>query len=381
MNEQETKLPERNRFLFWMRKLLTATEAKIAFKTGLAASLSLAIGLSYVQLFDRPDTLISGLWCVLASIVVMQTNLGGTYKAAWIRFLGVLVGSFAGATLMSFIGSGAISLGISVFFTIVLCALLNLKDSFRIAAMSTALIVVLGGLRPDLNPWVFGFFRFLDSCIGILVSLAVARWLWPEKAIENIRNNIAKILNLLNKYFYMAVELDPEIQGHTASSFALFGEIIELLDENRDYRKEAEVELFDNPALREHWTLITDQFETTFDSVDSLKNVHKETLSKILDDALATQLSNFIKKIDNAFQTLERMIDGGNVNFTLDGLSEATQSLSTELKRFRSTRTTRKFNIEDVESFFVFFYSLRSIAEALIKMESQIKKLVDMKDN
>lgn len=377
MHAQETNLPKRNRFIHWIKKILTATEVKIAIKTGLAASISLAIGLSYTQLFDRPDTLVSGLWCVLASIVVMQANLGGTYKAAWIRFLGVLVGSLAGATLIHYMGSGVISLGISVFLTIILCALLNIKDSFRIAALSTALIVIMGGARPEINSWIFGVFRFLDSCVGIIVSLTVARWLWPEKAIEKIRMNIAKILNLLNKYFYMAVEIDTETYGHTENSFAFFSEIVELLNENRDHRKEAEVELYDEPALREHWTLITDQLETTFDAVDSLKNVHKETLSMILDDALAAELSNFIKKIDNAFQTLERMIEGENID-KLDGLSEAIQSLSIELKRFRATRATRKFNIEDVESFFVFFYSLRSIAEELIKMESQIKMLAEL---
>lgn len=378
MNEQEIKVPKRNRFLCWIRRILSATEAKIAFKTGLAASVSFVIGLSYAKIFERPDTFVSGLWCVLASIVVMQAHLGGTYKAAWTRFLGVMIGSIAGATLINFVGSGPISLGISVFLTIVLCALLNIKDSFRIAALSTALIVIMAGVKADVDPWLFALFRFIDSCIGILVSLAVARWLWPEKAIENIRRNIGKTLNLLNKYFHIAVELEPETQGHTESSFTLFGEIISLLDENRTYRKEAEAELFDDVALREHWTLITDQLETTFDSVDNLKNVHKETISKILDDALATQLALFINKIDNAFQSLEKMIFGETADTNLSGLNESIQSLNAELLRFRGTRTTRKFNIEDVESFFVFFYSLRSIAEALIKMESQIQKLAEM---
>jgi hypothetical protein len=211
-----------------------------------------------------------------------------------------------------------------------------------------------------------------------LVAVAVARLLWPEKAIENIRSNISKTLNLLNKYFHIAVELEPEIPGHTENSFSLFGEIISLLDENRDYRKEADAELFDDAALREHWTLITDQLETTFDSVDNLKNVQKETISKILDDSLAAQLSSFIGKIDNAFQSLEKMISGQKNDNGMSGLNESIQNLNTELLRFRGTRTTRKFNIEDVESFFVFFYSLRSIAEALIKMESQIKTLSEM---
>lgn len=380
MNEQEIRHPirKRSRLLGWIKNILSATEAKIAFKTGLAASISLIIGMSYTKILDRPDTLVSGLWSAMASIVVMQANLGGTYKAAWTRFLGVLVGSIAGAIFIDMLGPGPISLGISVFLTIVLCSLLNIKDSFRIAGLSTAVIIIMGGLKSDIDPWLFSFYRFIDSLTGIIVALAVARMLWPEKAIENLRKNIAKTLALLNKYFRMAVDLEPEVPGHTDLSFSLFGEIISLLDENRDYKKESEVELFDEPLLREHWELITNQLETVFEAVDNLKHVHKETISKIIDDSLSTELNSFVDKIDLAFQSLEQMILSKPQIFDLSTLNQSISSLNAELLRFRGTRTTRKFNLEDVESFFVFFYSLRAIAEALVKMEDQINQLSQM---
>jgi len=322
--------------------------------------------------------LVSGLWCVMASIVVMQARLGATYKAGWVRFLGVLIGSIAGAVLINLVGDGAISLGISVFCTIVICALLNIKDSFRIAGLSTAVIIIMGGLKPTVNPWVFSFYRFMDSCIGIIVAVIIARLLWPEKAIVNIRRNISKTLNLLSKYFRLSVELDSETQGHTPTSFNLLGEIIDLTQENHEFMKEAEIELFDNAALREHWVLVTDQVDTVFESVDILKNVHKETISKILDDSLATQLASFIDKTDIAFQSLEKMISSSIPISDLTGLNESIKNLNAELLRFRGTRTTRKFSMEDVESFFVFFYSLRYLAEALIKMEQQITKLSEI---
>ena len=379
MNEQDIKAPSRKRhyFIRWMKNLLLATEAKEAFKTGLAASISLAIGLAFAHVYERPDTLVSGLWCVMASIVVMQAHLGGTYKAAWIRFLGVLIGSIAGAVLIDQLGSSPVSLGISVFFTIILCALLNIKDSFRIAAMSTAVIIVMGGTHP-INPWTFSFYRFVDSCIGILVAIAVARLLWPEKAAESIRKNIAKTLNLLSKYFRLAVDFESEKQTSEAIVIPLFDEIINLLDENRDYRDEAQIELFDKVALREHWSLITDQLESIFEAIDNLKHVNKETISKILDDGLANQLAIVIERTELAFGSLERMIMLETPITDLMELDETIKDLNKELLRFRGTRTTRKFSLEDVESFFVFFYNLRSIAEALIKLESQIKKLAEI---
>src|SRR5262245_31373387 len=108
----------------WIKCILHNTEAKLAFKMALAASIRLVLGLAFARFFDRPDTLVSGLWSVMASIVVLQAFLGGTYKAAWARFLGVVIGSTAGAILVNALGADAVSLGISVFITIICCALL-----------------------------------------------------------------------------------------------------------------------------------------------------------------------------------------------------------------------------------------------------------------
>lgn len=371
MNEQRIRI--RHRITSWIKQLLAATEAKIAFKTGLAASISLIIGLSYSQVFDRPDLFVSGLWCVMASVVVMQAHLGGTYQAAWIRFLGVLIGSIAGAIFIRQVGSGPISLGVSIFLTIVLCALLNIKASFRIAALSTAIIIIMGGLHPIIDPWLFGFYRFLDSCIGILVAVIVAHLVWPEKAIEDIQSNIAKTLELLSKYFRLAVNLEAKSPTHQEITDSLFEEIYGLLEENQGYNKEAEIELFNNIPLKEQWTLISDQLERIFESIDLLEHVPKETLSKIFDDGLAAQLSIVIEKTDLAFQSLEKQLDAEETISDLSGLEQSIKLLGDELIRFRSTRATRKFNMEDVESFFVFFYNLRNIGEALIKMETHIK--------
>lgn len=368
----EQKLSLRHHITSWIKQLFAATEAKIAFKTGLAASISLIVGLSYSKVFDRPDLFVSGLWCVMASIVVIQTHLGGTYQAAWVRFLGVLIGTIAGAIFIHLVGSGPVSLGISIFLTIVICALFNIKASFRIAALSTAIIIIMGKQHPIVDPWLFGFYRFLDSCIGIVVAVIVAHLVWPDKAIEDIQLNIKKTLNLLSKYFRLAVNLETKSPTHREITTSLFEEIYDLLAENEDYNKEAAIELFYDTPLKEHWTLISDQLERIFESVDLLEYVPKETLSKVFDDGLATQLSVVVEKTDQAFQSLEKQLDREESSADLSGLSQSLQQLNDELLRFRATRATRKFNMEDVESFYVFFYNLRNIGEALIKMEGLI---------
>ena len=56
-------------------------------------------------------------------------------------------------------------------------------------------------------------------------------------------------------------------------------------------------------------------------------------------------------------------------------LKESIETLSVELTRFRSTHATRKFNIEHVESYFVYFYILREIGESLLGMDALAEQL------
>lgn len=352
---------------------LRHTEAKLAFKIGLGSSLSLILGLSFAKFFDRPDTLVSGLWCVLAAIVVMQANLGGTYLSAGIRFLGVVVGSIAGGIFINILGNDPLSLGISVFCTIIICALLNLKDSFRIAALSTAIIIIMGSQHPMINPWIFGLYRFLDSCIGIIVALFVSRFIFPAKAIEGIKQNLAKILNLLGRYYLVTTRFEVDA-ALNLTTHEFFEEIDDLLQENKDNRKAAELELLDQQPKMQYWTLLSESIEEIFETINSLNYVNKETVAKIFDDNLAICVQNLIDKTNVALKTIEKMILEVSSTGNLDTLKTAIDEMSEELIRFRETRKTRKFNIEDVENFYFYFYSLRSIGNDTIKMSRQISE-------
>lgn len=356
-----------------IRKMLIATEAKLALKMGLAASISLMLGLSFGHLFDRPDTLVSGLWCVMASIVVVQVYLGATYKAAWARFLGVLIGSIAGGALVNLIGADAFSLGVSVFLTIIICSLLGIKDSFRIAGMSTAVIIVMGGLHPLINPWLFSFYRFIDSCIGILSGVFVARFVFPQRAIENIQSNVSKTMNLIGKLYLLASDVEQPSSATTSATNDLFRQIEDLLLENRMNKKEADVELYDNASARGNWALIIDEVETIVEAVSALNAVHKETLSKIFDDPLAASVADLIEKTEKGILSVEKTLKNEPSEPASEALFQSVHHMNEELERFRATRTTRKFNLEDVENYFVYFYSLKTIGEAIIKMEKMVR--------
>lgn len=357
------------------RFIFEKLELKLALKTSIAASLSLFLGLAFSKVFQRPDTLISGLWCVLATIVVLQAHLGGTYKAAWVRFSGVAIGSIIGSLFFVYLGADhPISLGASIFLTIIICSLLNLKESFRIACLSTAIIIIFGGLNPNMDPWVFSFFRFIDSCIGIFVAVFVAHVLWPEKASENLRSNVEKILRLLAKQYRLVIDLRLEKNIDLQTVDETFNEINELSYENQNYLEESKLELLSNPQQRDEWVFIINQLEVIHESIAALRNINIEAITKIFDDSLSDQVTNVILKSDAGLSDIEKILEKENEKFHFDDLSAALKDLNQDLLRFRATRTTRKFNLEDVESFFVFFYRLRIIGEAIIKIGEYLQK-------
>ena len=349
-------------------------EWRTALKTGLAASISYIIGVAISKILDRPDTLVSGLWCVLTAIVVSQANIGLTYKTAWIRFLGVIVGSIMGGYITTYLGSDSVSLGIGVFFTVIICSILNIKDSFRIACMSVAVVMLLWGFKHAVSPWTFSFFRFIDSCIGIITTLAVAHFILPEKAITNLEKNVINLLLSLGKYYRLALDTERESPEIDENSQELFIEIDELLSENRTLLEESKIEsIARRPSFPEEWTLISYQLGSLFETIDSLRHVQKGTLSKIFDDALDNQVKSVIDKTDLTFEELTKLISTKKrAGAHMEELKKALQGLNSEQIRFRDTRTTRKFNLAEVESFFVFFYSLRFIGEELIKMEERL---------
>jgi uncharacterized membrane protein YgaE (UPF0421/DUF939 family) len=168
-------------FTQWLGRI----DWKMAIRTGIVATLGLVIGTAATHLTNRPDRLASGLWTTLTAVVVLQAYIGGTYAASWNRFLGVLIGSFTGGLLTSYFGSGPLQLGFGVAFTVLLCGVLNLKESYRIASVSFAVVCVLWGFSTGINPWEFSLYRFIDSCVGIALAVIVAHTVFPFQVSQD----------------------------------------------------------------------------------------------------------------------------------------------------------------------------------------------------
>lgn len=354
-------------------------EGKLAIKTGLAATIGLFLGKHLSSIASRPDSIVSGLWCVLTAIIVLQAHLGGTYKAAWNRFLGVLVGSIIGGIFTSLLGSDAFSLGFGVIFTVLICSLLDLKESYRIASVSTAVIIVLWGLKPAVSPWAFSLFRFLDSCVGILIAVVIAHTLWPFHAVKKMRQNMSESIKTLQKLYSIVIKLGPRQDRDATEYKILASNVTDLLVENRGILEESKPEMLTKSASFDEWTLLINDFDRIFEQIVSLKNTYKQHIQEMFDESLSKEFEKITETTNEAFHKIDDMLRETNSSGE-SNLGQAIQSLKREMERFRTTHTTRKHDLEVVETYFVFFYGLKTILEILQKIEKRLLKLKEEAD-
>lgn len=345
-----------------------------ALKIAIAGGLGWVIGLWFAEVTDRPDHLVSGMWCTMAAIVVLQANLGGTYKAAMVRFFGIVLGSFLGGMFTTFLGSNPISLSLSILCTVVICSILKLQDSVRMASMSVSVVMILWGLDRSVSPWLFAFYRAVDSTLGIIIAVTVAHLLWPSQAVGKLRLTLAHIFQYVHRFFEIITRrvtnlLDPEI-----SCLYLKNQISDDLEKVEVYLKEAGMEVLTRPGSIEDWTFLFERTRRLRRLVISMKEDYY-TAEKMIDTLLAEQLALMMGQIDQALQALPLLIQGNETGYEIHHLLDAQTHLNADLVRFRATHALRKWETPEVESFFVFFHSCDSLVDTFEQMIATIRRI------
>lgn len=352
-----------------IRLFLNGLDFRIAVKTGIAASCSYFAAKEYAHFFNRPDIFLSGLWCVVTTIVVMQANVGGTYKAGWVRFLGIIIGSIFGALGVLYFGVTIPALGLAVAITIFACSLLRIKEAYRIAGLSVAVVMLSWVGHPEASPWAIAFFRSLDATVGIVIAIVISHVVWPEQTWINIRNQLLKSFQIAKNCYHNAVKLSaPKVYGPE------LGELFNLLTQLHDELEETKLDFFALGKEREGWQLAVKGLDRLADSIAVLQRIPKANLANIFDTSLQWHVDKFIEETQNAFEELQtQCMQETEIGYS-GILQEQEQVLREDLERFRGTHMTRNFSIADVENFYSFFFHLHLIAEQLYDIGMRLRK-------
>src|SRR5579862_1123748 len=122
-------------FWSWERRRLLIHAAK----TALAAALCWWVG-SRFGLHD-------GYWGAISAIIVLQSNFGATISASRDRILGTLIGATFGFAF-SLLGTLPWNFILAVMSAVVLCGLLGLRNSSRLAGVTIAIVMLVQATGP-----------------------------------------------------------------------------------------------------------------------------------------------------------------------------------------------------------------------------------------
>lgn len=161
----------------------------LSIKTAIVTALCYYAGYYFSLFYTFSTPPVAGLWCVISGIIVLQVFIEESFSAAWLRILG----SFVGAT-MSFIfamlmGYNIPALLICVFFTVMLTSVFKIKQAFRLASLTAAIVIIIGIVEPTVSPFMNASSRFLESAIGTVIAIIITGLFFPLRKKLNLLNH------------------------------------------------------------------------------------------------------------------------------------------------------------------------------------------------
>ena len=139
-----------------------------------------------------------GFWAVVTALIVTQSSVGSSLKAAWERFLGSVSGAVYGGAVALAIphGSGFGRATALVVAVAPLSVLVASSAGFRVAPI-TAIIVLLGTAGAALGPLGFAVDRILEIGLGCAVGILVSVLVAPARASHAVLDTAAQVARLL----------------------------------------------------------------------------------------------------------------------------------------------------------------------------------------
>ena len=171
--------------LNWERKRLLIHAAKTALAAGLCWWLALRFGWR------------DGYWGSISAIIVLQSNVGSTVTASRDRLIGTLIGAALGF-LFSLFGVIPWNFILALLAAIIICGLLGLRNSSRLAGVTIAIVMLVHKEGPRLG---LALDRVGEVILGIVVALLVTTLVFPDRARVRLRDGLAQEFLVLGNFF------------------------------------------------------------------------------------------------------------------------------------------------------------------------------------
>jgi len=247
-----------------------------ASKTAMAATLCWWIAMS-LGLHD-------GYWGSISAIIVLQSNFGATITASRDRILGTMIGAVIGFSF-SLVGVLPWNFLFAVLTAVVICGLLGLRSSSRLAGVTIAIVMLV---QAQSSHWILALHRVFEVVLGILMAIAVSTLFFPDRARLRLKDGLAQ------EFLVLAALFEAILQGYSGPP----AENLTTLREDALARMRANNQLLDaarnepsgGPGWREGLGMLSQFGRSLFDALVALEfsvqDSHEDGYAQQLEPAL-----------------------------------------------------------------------------------------------
>lgn len=278
--------------LTWERKRLLIHAAK----TALAAT--------FCWWLARRFGLHDGYWAAISAIIVLQSNFGATITASRDRILGTLIGAIFGFAFSLF-GTLPWNYLLAVLFAVILCGLLGLRNSSRLAGVTISIVMLVQSTGSHRT---VALHRVGEVFLGIFIAVAVSTLVFPDRARLRLRDGLAQEFLVLSAFF------EGILQGFGGQPAANLGDLREdalaMLRGNNTLLEEARNEPSGGPGWREGLGMLAQFGRSIFDALVALEFAVQDSHEDNYAQQLEPELGHLVADIQSGFQYVAKCIHG-----------------------------------------------------------------------
>ena len=294
---------ERPRILSWERQRLLIHAAKTALAAALCWWLALRFGLH------------DGYWGSISAIIVLQSNVGSTVNASRDRIFGTLIGAILGFSFSLF-GVLPWNYILAVLSAVIVCGLLGLRSSSRLAGVTITIIMLVQKTGPR---WSLALDRVSEVVLGIVVALAVTTIVFPDRARLRLRDGLAQEFLVLGTFFEAILK---GFRGAPAENLNLVREdSLAMLRGNNQLLEAARNEPSGGRGWREGLGMLSQFGRSLFDALVALEIAVKDSNEDGFAQQLEPALGQLAVDIRTGFHHVASCIHRWQFNIPPHGLS------------------------------------------------------------
>ena len=218
---------------------------------------------------------------------MLQSDVGSTVSASRDRLLGTLIGAVFGFSFSLF-GVLPWNYILAVLAAVIVCGLLGLRNSSRLAGVTITLVMLVEKTGPR---WSLALDRVSQVVLGIVVALAVTTLVLPDRARLRLRDGLAQEFLVLGALF------EAILQGFLSAPDenlpVLRQDALAMLRGNNQLLDAARNEPSGGPGWREGLNMLSQFGRSLFDALVALDFSVKDSRC----DAFAQQLEPALGKL------------------------------------------------------------------------------------